>query len=80
MDYAKRDANDNPETPSRSVRDAILQCSWDLAVVDEAHKAAASKFGEEIKATKRYRLVEELSRSPNVHNLLLLTATPPGQA
>jgi len=54
MDYAKRDASDNPESPYRSVRDAILQCSWDLVIVDEAHKASAAKFGTEIKATKRY--------------------------
>ncbi len=76
IDYAKRDASDSPDNPGRSVRDAILQCSWDLVIVDEAHKASAAKYGDEVKPTKRYRLIEELSRSPQVNHLLLLTATP----
>ncbi|MBI4702776.1 MAG: DUF3883 domain-containing protein [Deltaproteobacteria bacterium] len=74
IDYAKRDAADSPS--GRSVRDAVLQCSWDLVIVDEAHKASAAQYGKEVKTTKRYKLVEELSRSAQVHNLLLLTATP----
>ena len=76
IDYAKRDAGDNPNAPYRSVRDAILQCSWDLVIVDEAHKASASQYGDEVKPTKRYRLIEDLSKSPRVNHLLLLTATP----
>lgn len=74
LDYAKRDSADS--TSGRSVRDAILQCSWDLVIIDEAHKASASRYGDEVVPTKRYRLVEELSRSPHVHHMLLLTATP----
>jgi superfamily II DNA or RNA helicase len=74
MDYAKRDAADS--AAGRSVRDAILQCSWDLVIVDEAHKASASQYGDEVKPTKRYRLIEELSRSPHVHHMIFLTATP----
>lgn len=74
MDYAKRDASDTAS--GRSVRDAVLQCGWDLVIVDEAHKASARPDRESMKPTKRYKLVEELSRSPHVHNLLLLTATP----
>ena len=75
IDYAKRDASrDNPS--GYSVRDALLQCSWDLVIVDEAHKASAALYGREVKATERYRLVEDLSRSPQVHHILFLTATP----
>ncbi len=76
IDYAKRDGSDNPQNPGRSVRDAILQCSWDLVIVDEAHKASAARYGDEVKPTKRYRLIEELARSPQVHHMLFLTATP----
>ncbi|MCX7668317.1 MAG: DEAD/DEAH box helicase, partial [Atribacterota bacterium] len=36
-------------------------CFWDLVVVDEAHKMAASFFGGEGKYTKRYRLGQLLS-------------------
>ncbi len=74
LDYAKRDSSDN--AAGRSVRDAILQCSWDLVIVDEAHKASASRYGDDVVPTKRYKLIEELSRSPHVHHMLLLTATP----
>ena len=39
---------------------------WDLCVVDEAHKLAASVVGSEIKYTKRYRLGTDAlgTRSP----------------
>ncbi|NSW77216.1 MAG: DEAD/DEAH box helicase, partial [Candidatus Atribacteria bacterium] len=49
-------------------------CFWDLVVVDEAHKMAASFFGGEIKYTKRYHLGQLLSAK--TQHLLLLTATP----
>ena len=48
--------------------------SWDLVIVDEAHKMSATYFGGEIKYTKRYRLGQLLSTI--TRNLLLLTATP----
>ena len=47
---------------------------WDLIVFDEAHKLAATVFGEEVKETKRRKLgvrARELTR-----HFLLLTATP----
>jgi superfamily II DNA or RNA helicase len=47
---------------------------WDLIVVDEAHKMAATVFGNDVKYTKRFqlgRLLSEIAR-----NYLLLTATP----
>jgi SNF2 family DNA or RNA helicase len=52
----------------------LSQCSWDLIVVDEAHKMSASLFGNEIKYTKRFRLGQLLSG--RTRQLLLLTATP----
>ncbi|CAG0957360.1 RNA polymerase-associated protein RapA [Planctomycetaceae bacterium] len=47
---------------------------WDLVVVDEAHKMSASRFGNEVKFTKRYRLGEALGA--RARHLLLMTATP----
>src|ERR1700680_4418106 len=49
-------------------------CRWDLIVVDEAHKMAATFFGGEIKYTKRYRLGQLLSTL--TRHFLLMTATP----
>lgn len=48
---------------------------WDLVVVDEAHKLAAYKYGDEkIKKTDRYQAGEVLSRQST--HMLFLTATP----
>ncbi len=47
---------------------------YDLVVMDEAHKLAASFFGGEIKYTRRYRLGRLLSGL--TRHFLLLTATP----
>jgi superfamily II DNA or RNA helicase len=47
---------------------------WDLVVFDEAHKLAATLFGDEVKETRRRKLAVRV-RS-NTRNLLLLTATP----
>jgi SNF2 family DNA or RNA helicase len=52
----------------------LLQIDWDLIVVDEAHKLSASFFAGEVKATKRHRLGQLLSRL--TRHFLLLTATP----
>jgi len=49
-------------------------CQWDLIVIDEAHKMAATFFGGEIRYTKRYRLGQYLSTL--TRHLLLMTATP----
>jgi superfamily II DNA or RNA helicase len=64
IDLAKRD----------EIRDGLLEAHWDLVVVDEAHKCSARKDGDKISRTKRYELIERLSRK--VERLLLLTATP----
>lgn len=50
--------------------------SWDVAIVDEAHRMSArySSWAGEIDETRRFRLGRLLSRT--AHNLLLMTATP----
>lgn len=48
--------------------------SWDLVVVDEAHKMSASFFGNEVKYTKRYHLGNLLGGL--TRHMLLMTATP----
>ena len=69
IDYAKQD----------DVRERVWQQSWDLIIIDEAHKCSAytkrsAGRGDEIDRTKRYQLAERLSE--HCDNLLLLTATP----
>ncbi|MCS7219519.1 MAG: helicase-related protein [Thermus sp.] len=56
------------------VAEKALEVDWDLVVVDEAHKMAATYYGQEVKATQRYRLGQRLSERSK--HLLLLTATP----
>ena len=55
-------------------RALLEQTSWDIVVVDEAHKMSATIFGSDIKRTKRYQLGELLGRV--ARHLVLLTATP----
>lgn len=64
IDFAKQD----------DVRASLAEVTWDLAVVDEAHKLAAYRYGEKTARTERYRLGELLSRTSSF--LLFLTATP----
>lgn len=64
MDFAKQE----------DVLDTLKDANWHLVIVDEAHKMAAYRYGEEIKRTKRRWLGEELS--DRTHHLLFLTATP----
>jgi len=52
----------------------LAETTWDLIVVDEAHKLSATFFGGEIKYTRRYQLGELLGRL--TRHFLLLTATP----
>ena len=56
------------------VQSMLKGCEWDLIVVDEAHKMAATYFGNEVKYTRRFRLGQMLG--PTTRNLLLMTATP----
>jgi len=65
IDFAKRD---------EVLPDMLRAPEWDLVIVDEAHKASAATYGDEIARTRRYSLVEQLSA--NAQRLLLMTATP----
>ena len=56
------------------LQEKLKATEWDLIVVDEAHKMAASFWGGEVKYTKRFRLGQLLSDI--TQNFLLLTATP----
>ncbi len=61
MDWAKRE----------EVLESLSRASWDLVIVDEAHRMSASDPEHK---TERYRLGELLSQ--RTHHLLLLTGTP----
>lgn len=70
LDYAKQD----------EVRERVWQQSWDLLIIDEAHKCSAytkqsSQRSAQVEKTKRYELAEKLTARPD-QNVLLLTATP----
>ncbi|WP_409330383.1 helicase-related protein [Trujillonella humicola] len=54
--------------------DRLAESSWDLVVVDEAHRMSAHWYGTELSTTRRYRLGQLLGRV--TRNLLLMTATP----
>jgi len=61
IDWAKR----------KDVLESLGRTSWDLIIVDEAHRMSASDPEHK---TERYRLGELLSQK--THHLLLLTGTP----
>ena len=44
---------------------SLSSASWDLTIVDEAHKMAAYRYGEKTKKTQRYRVGEVLSKTSN---------------
>lgn len=54
----------------------LAETTWDVAVVDEAHRMSAhySSWVGEVDETRRFRLGRLLSQT--AHNLLLMTATP----
>jgi len=64
MDFARR-----PD-----VRKAFEGATWDLIIVDEAHKMAAYRYGKKVEKTQAYQLGEVLSKRTD--HLLLMTATP----
>jgi len=64
IDFAKQD----------TILPTLKSVNWDLVIVDEAHKMAAYRYGDKLKATARYRLGEVLSS--NSDHFLTLTATP----
>lgn len=65
MDFAKQE----------DVMLSLAEASWDLVIVDEAHKLAAYEYGVgKITKTQRYKLGELLAKNSTF--LLFLTATP----
>lgn len=57
-----------------NIQDKLKITDWDVIVCDEAHKMSASYFGNEMKATQRYKLGQLLAKI--TRHFLLLTATP----
>jgi superfamily II DNA or RNA helicase len=70
IDYAKQE----------DVRERVWQQSWDLVIIDEAHKCSARTASEgqgrepKVVTTKRYDLASRLTSQAD--HVLLLTATP----
>jgi superfamily II DNA or RNA helicase len=64
IDFAKQD----------DILAGLTSVHYDLIIVDEAHKMSATKYGEKLDKTIRYRLGERLSDAST--HLLFLTATP----
>ena len=59
---------------SEDIREKLERVSWDLVVVDEAHKMSASYYGQKLKKTGRFTLGELLGS--HTRHFLLMTATP----
>lgn len=61
---------------SPELMEQLADASWDVAVVDEAHRMSAhySSWAGEVDETKRFKLGRLLSET--AHNFLLMTATP----
>jgi len=61
---------------SEDLLDQLSEVTWDVAIVDEAHRMSAhySSWAGEIDETKRFKLGRLLSET--AHNFLLMTATP----
>jgi superfamily II DNA or RNA helicase len=64
IDFAKRE----------EILPSLDSTSFDLVIVDEAHKMSASRYGDKPVKTNRYRLGEILSKSTD--HFMFLTATP----
>lgn len=56
------------------VYNIIKETSWDIVIVDEAHKLSAFDYGQKRYVSKRYQTLEILAG--RCEHLLLLTATP----
>ena len=59
---------------NEALLDLARDSSWDLVIVDEAHRMGAHYFGNETKKTRRFQLGELLR--DRARHLLLMTATP----
>ncbi|NLS10717.1 DUF3883 domain-containing protein [Nesterenkonia sp. MY13] len=61
---------------NEDLREQLGEVSWDVAIVDEAHRMSAhySSWAGDVEETKRFKLGKLLSET--AHNFLLMTATP----
>jgi len=57
-----------------NVLNAVKETSWDIIIVDEAHKLSAFNYGHKRYVSKRYKALEILAAKCD--HILLLTATP----
>jgi superfamily II DNA or RNA helicase len=56
------------------LQEQLRDSTWDLVIVDEAHRMSAHYFGSKLEKTKRFQLGELLGDV--ARHLLLMTATP----
>lgn len=59
---------------NEDVLNVVKESSWDMIIVDEAHKLTAFDYGQKRYLSKRYQALEILAGQ--CEHLLLLTATP----
>lgn len=59
---------------AKDLQEKLELTSWDLVIVDEAHKMSASFFGNKVNETQRFKLGKMLGK--RTRHLLLMTATP----
>ncbi|MBI4228564.1 MAG: DEAD/DEAH box helicase, partial [Deltaproteobacteria bacterium] len=64
LDYVKRE----------DVLNELERTDWDVIIFDEAHKLSATKYGNKIERSLRYKLAQSLY--DKTESLILLTATP----
>jgi superfamily II DNA or RNA helicase len=56
------------------VLNELERTTWDVIIFDEAHKLSATKYGDKIERSLRFRVAQALYDKTN--SLILLTATP----
>ncbi|MBC8507650.1 MAG: helicase [Chloroflexi bacterium] len=68
VDYAK----------AMEVKNLLLDTHWDIVIIDEAHQVSKTHQTREEQTIKkeRWHLALNISKSPKIKHLLLLTATP----
>lgn len=59
---------------NEDIIEQLKNATWDVVVVDEAHRMSAHYWANDLKKTRRYGLGELLSET--AQNFLLMTATP----
>jgi superfamily II DNA or RNA helicase len=59
---------------NEDVNNVLLDTTWDMVIIDEAHKLTAFDYGTRKYVSKRYEAASNLAH--RCENLLLLTATP----